>query len=109
MSDDKVPAAPSRRQFLAGMGAAGAGMVAASVGGVGALSALSGRADAEVLPAAARRIPGSPATPNLFGRMFPSLPPFAEATDVVRAALMAVGAPGGILDANDDLLAGPKN
>jgi hypothetical protein len=109
MSDDKVPAGPSRRQFLAGMGAAGAGMVAASVGGVGALSSLSSRADAAVLPAAARRIPGSPATPNLFGRMFPSLPPFADATDVVRGALMAVGAPGGILDAIDDLAAGPKN
>jgi hypothetical protein len=109
MSDDKVPASPSRRQFLAGMGAAGAGLVAGSVGGVGAVSALSGRADAAVLPAAARRVAGSPVSPNLFGRMFPSLPPFAEATDVVRGALMAVGAPGGILDANDDLVAGPKN
>jgi hypothetical protein len=41
--------------------------------------------------------------------MFPSLPPFAEATDPVVAALTAVGAPRGILDAMDDLSAGPKN
>ena len=108
MSDDKLPR-PSRRQFLAGVGAAGAGAVAASVGGPGALTVFGGRADAAVRPAAASGGPGAPAAPNLFGRIFPSLPPFAEATDVVRGALMAVGTPGGILDAHDDLPAGPKN
>jgi hypothetical protein len=40
--------------------------------------------------------------------MFPSLPPFAEATDTVRAALLEVGTVGGILDAGDHLAAGPK-
>jgi hypothetical protein len=40
--------------------------------------------------------------------MFPSLPRFAEATDEVRAALLEVGKQGGIMDANDDLGAGPK-
>ncbi len=44
----------------------------------------------------------------LFGRIFPNLPPFAPATDTVRAALLEVGMPGGIMDANDDLAAGPK-
>jgi hypothetical protein len=44
----------------------------------------------------------------LFGRMFPGLPPFAGATDRVRAALLEVGMPGGILDGRDDLAAGPK-
>ena len=40
--------------------------------------------------------------------MFPHLRPFAEATDTVRAALLEVGKPGGILDARDQLSAGPK-
>ena len=40
--------------------------------------------------------------------MFPNLPPFADATDKVRAALLEVGIAGGILDARDDLAAGPK-
>jgi len=52
--------------------------------------------------------PGGPASSAFFGRMFPGLAPFAEATDTVRAALLEVGAPGGILDAADDLAAGPK-
>ena len=40
--------------------------------------------------------------------MFPSLPPFADANDRVRAALVEVGEAGGIMDARDDLGAGPK-
>ena len=44
----------------------------------------------------------------LFGRIFPKLPPFAAATDTVRSALMEVGMQGGIMDAYDDLAAGPK-
>src|SRR5207245_4562701 len=39
--------------------------------------------------------------------MFPNLPPFAAATDAVRAALADLGKPGGLLDANDDLTKGP--
>ena len=42
-----------------------------------------------------------------FGRMFRNLPPFAPPTNAVRDALMQLGSPGGILDANDDLAAGP--
>lgn len=38
-----------------------------------------------------------------FGRMFPTLPPFAADTPSVRSALTAVGAPGGIMDAQDDV------
>jgi hypothetical protein len=52
--------------------------------------------------------PGAPASSVFFGRMFPQLRPFAEASDAVRAALLVVGAPGGILDAGDHLAAGPK-
>ena len=53
--------------------------------------------------------PGVPADSGLFGRIFPGLPPFADATDTVRAALLEVGMQGGIMDAGDDLAAGPKN
>src|SRR6266566_8487399 len=42
-----------------------------------------------------------------FGRMFRNLPPFAPPNNAVRDALMQLGSLGGILDANDDLAAGP--
>jgi len=42
-----------------------------------------------------------------FGRMFRNLPRFAPPTNAVRDALMELGQLGGILDANDDLAAGP--
>ena len=38
-----------------------------------------------------------------FGRMFPTLAPFAADTPSVRAALIDIGKPGGIMDAGDDL------
>src|SRR5438034_1470325 len=50
--------------------------------------------------------PPDPALTGNFGRMF-HLPPFAPPTDAVRDALMELGSPGGIMDANDDLAAGP--
>jgi hypothetical protein len=46
-------------------------------------------------------------SPQVFGRMFPNLPIFAPATDRVRAALRDIGKPGGLLDARDNLAAGP--
>jgi hypothetical protein len=52
--------------------------------------------------------PGVPADSSDFGRIFPSLKPFSEANDKVRAALVEVGKPGGIMDAQDDIAAGPK-
>jgi hypothetical protein len=42
-----------------------------------------------------------------FGRIFPELPPFAESSRKLTSALMELGKPGGILDAKDDLAAGP--
>ena len=39
--------------------------------------------------------------------MFPDLPPFATRQPGLREALLAIGAPGGMLDANDDLF-GPN-
>lgn len=38
-----------------------------------------------------------------FGRLFPTLPPFAADTPLVRDALTELGAPGGPMDAGDDL------
>jgi len=51
--------------------------------------------------------PPDPALTGHFGRMFRNLPPFAPPTNAVRDALMELGSPGGIIDANDDLAAGP--
>jgi hypothetical protein len=86
----------SRRGLLKRAGV-GAGAVAVS-GGIGA--AIAPRA------VAARSATVS-TSPTTFGRIFPSLPPFAAATDAVRAALADLGKPGGLLDANDDLSKGP--
>lgn len=44
-----------------------------------------------------------------FGRMFGKLPPFAADTPDVRAALLDIGKPGGIMDAKDDLKQTPKD
>lgn len=42
-----------------------------------------------------------------FGRLFGKLPPFASDTPQIRQALLEMGAAGGIMDAEDDLSAGP--
>jgi len=100
----------SRRDFLKGAGAAGAGLVATSLN-AGASPAVAAGPAAVVSPASPgeyARVGGVPASRIDFGRMFPNLPPFAHATDTVRAALLEVGRPGGILDAGDQLSAGPK-
>ncbi len=44
-----------------------------------------------------------------FGRMFPSLEPFAADTPTLRAALMKIGEKGGIMDAQDDPNASAKD
>ena len=70
------------------------------------------------LPAAAARLPGAfaaePARPrrfvipeDRFARLFPRLRPFAEPSRRLNAAMLELGRPGGILDAQDDLTAGP--
>jgi Animal haem peroxidase len=102
MADDDRQRGVSRRGLLTGAGAAGAGLAAGSIAGLPGASAATAR------PQHLTR-PGAPADSHLFGRIFPSLRPFAEATDEVRAALMEVGAAGGVMDARDDLAAGPKN
>jgi Animal haem peroxidase len=85
----------SRRGFLKRAGV-GAGAVAISGGG-----ALAPHAQA----ARSATVATSPTT---FGRLFSDLPAFAPATERVKDALRALGAPGGPLDAKDDLSKGPK-
>src|SRR5436190_24240470 len=46
--------------------------------------------------------PPDPALTGNFGRMFRNWPPYAPPTNAVRDALMELGSPGGIMDANDD-------
>ena len=109
MSTGSGAAGSSRRQFLKGVGAAGAGLVAGSVGGPGAVAPAAVAAPAPLSPRGyAHGSEGAPVSSVDFGRIFPDLPPFADANDTVRAALLEVGQQGGILDANDDLAAGPK-
>ena len=42
-----------------------------------------------------------------FGRMFPGLPAFARPSEALTQALIDIGKPGGVLDAKDNLAAGP--
>ena len=85
----------SRRRFLGAMGAS-AGAAALNPGGA---AAAPGR------PRAARG--ARFLAPEHFGRIF-RLPPFARQSPKVEAALRELGKPGGLLDANDPLEAGPK-
>src|SRR5262247_3223548 len=79
----------SRRRFIQSV-SAGAVASAAIAGGV--MRPLQ----------AANAIPA-----NRFGRMFPTLPSFASQSKKMEQALMALGEKGGLLDANDNLAAGP--
>jgi hypothetical protein len=81
----------SRRRFLAsvGLGAAGAATL-----GTGAAYAHHQNTVLQV-------------PSDRFGRMFPDLPPFIPADDRRRGALMDMGRPGELMDANDPLEAGP--
>jgi hypothetical protein len=81
----------SRRNLLGGLGLGIAGTVFLGPG------AMAHAAESRTLAVPAGR----------FGRMFPDLPPFMPANDATRTAMSAMSAPGGLLDANDDLAAGP--
>lgn len=88
----------TRRQFLGRVGAGAAGM--AALGTLGSLGIdIAERAAALGAPA------GN--SPLFFGRIFPQLPPFAPASDQLINALLDIGKQGGLLDAKDDLAAGP--
>jgi Animal haem peroxidase len=85
----------SRRRFLERAGV-----------GAGALALVGGGAPAPRAQAA--RSATVATSPTTFGRLFPDPPAFAPATERVKDALRALGAPGGPLDAKDDLSKGPK-
>ena len=95
MNAPRTPNAISRRRLLGTLGA-----------GAGALAIGQQQAGA-VTPVSQPRSPHAVGhSPQRFGRLF-DLPPFAEDTEGVRAALIELGAPGGLLDARDPLEAGP--
>ncbi|MCA2212903.1 peroxidase family protein [Jidongwangia harbinensis] len=92
---DPARGAYSRRRFLARVGAGTAGAIAA-----GPVCAMAGSAGAAHAAAAARA--------DRFGRIFTGLPAFLTAVnDRERAALTDIGKHGGLLDARDNLAAGP--
>lgn len=88
-----------RRQFL---GALGAGAVAP------ALTGLGGAARAQTLEQSLERaLRGRHVIrPDRFGRLFPDLPPFAAPGGALDE-LLELGRKGGIMDAGDNLAAGP--
>jgi Animal haem peroxidase len=108
MADRERDGGASRRQFLGGVGA---GLLAGAVTGGGAGGApASARPLRETggAPGGGWGPPGAHGGSTRFGRLFPELRPFAKPSDSVRAALLEVGKQGGIMDARDDLAAGPK-
>ena len=88
-SDNRRRTKITRRQFIGGLGAGAAAAGVSTVLG----------------PGAARARPPSPRS-DRFSRMF-DLPPFAEASPSLEAALREIGRPGGLLDAADALERGP--
>ena len=110
MKRERPHTGPSRREFLKGAGAAGAGLVAGSMGAGVAVAAPGAMASPSPSAASSPSASGAGAPVRRvdFGRIFADLPPFADANDTVRDALLEVGRQGGILDAQDDLAAGPK-
>jgi hypothetical protein len=75
--------------------------------GIGTAGAVVGPSVLADQVAAAAHTGGHAAVPNHFGRLFPTLPPFARSSPSLRAALLELGRPAGLLDAGDDLSAGP--
>src|SRR5262249_48636373 len=88
----------SRRGFLRRAGA-GAGVVALGGGVAGAFSR-------PVRGAPARSLYASTSS-QTFGRLFPNLTQFAPPSPGLDRAMLALGAQGGLLDAQDQLSAGP--
>jgi hypothetical protein len=96
--EPKQPSRYSRRGFIV---RAGVGAGAVAVGG-----GISG-AFARPVEASAARSRFVSTSPQHFGRIFPGLNPFAPAAKGVTKSLLALGAQGGVLDAQDPLGAGP--
>jgi Animal haem peroxidase len=96
VNGDNQPSRITRRKFL---GAIGKGAVA-----LGMANTLGVHTAFGAQPSQQRRFV---IREDRFGRIFPELPPFAESSTKLEAALIELGKPGGILDAKDNLAAGP--
>jgi hypothetical protein len=83
----------SRRRFMQAVGV-----------GAGAAAAIAGSA---VRPARVSAQGRNVIPADRFGRMFPTLPGFASQSKKMEDALMEFGKKGGLLDAKDNLAAGP--
>jgi hypothetical protein len=83
--------------MLGTLGAGAAGMLAGPV---------LGSQQASAADSARHGCSAAHASPTTFGRLF-DLEPFARNTPAVQQALLELGTPGGLLDAKDDLAAGP--
>lgn len=90
----------SRRRLL---GAAGVGAGAAIAGTPGIIFARSFSEREAAIQAKAVRDLRS----GRFSRIFEGLPPFAEPNEALHEAMIELGRPGGLLDANDPLEVGP--
>lgn len=86
----------NRRGFLRTLGMGAAASAATLAPG---LAGSAGAATADAAP----RFGGG----TTFGRMFPKLRPFAAPGPALTEALLDLGRPAGVLDAGDDLSAGP--
>ncbi len=89
----------SRRKFLRTVGTGAASFCIPSVFGNAAARAAE----------QSQRGRGFVIREDTFGRIFPELPPFAEPSEKLFAALLEIGKPGGVLDAKDNLAAGAVN
>jgi hypothetical protein len=101
IAPQQQPPRVSRRDFL---GALGAGALAPAIVGLAPRSAR-----AQTLEQTLERLLRGRhvVRPDRFGRLFPHLPPFAERAPALEAALVELGRRGGLMDAIDDLAAGP--
>jgi len=107
MSPEPVPISTDvTRRTMLKAGATGLGAAAlAGLGlGAGAGSAVAAPAATTLKSSGGCPMGGAGYTPSAtFGRMFPQLPPFATDSPALRAALLAIAMPGGMLDAKDNL------
>ncbi|HYN94916.1 MAG TPA: heme peroxidase family protein [Pilimelia sp.] len=91
--EQPVPTPPlSRRRLLGTVGTVGAGAVA-----LGAVTTATAPHASAATPA------------DRFGRMFPGLPSFVDPDARRQSAMIDLGKPGGLMDANDNLAVGPIN
>jgi hypothetical protein len=92
--------AVTRREFLGSLGAVAAAPALLGAGGAARAQTLE-----QTLERALRG--RHVIRPDRFGRLFPGLPPFAAPGAALDAALRELGRKGGLMDAKDNLAAGP--